>query len=84
MGTKKREQLPPDLVRGRSRFQAWRGQRKAGGRIPQPLWAMAIRLAKAHGVSRTAAVLRLDYYRLKERAEAAANEPRPSGPLSSN
>ena len=80
MGTSQRKQLPPDLVRGRSRFQAWRGQRKAGGRIPQPLWAMAIRLAKAHGVSRTAAVLRLDYYRLKERAEAAGSEPQPSGP----
>ena len=80
MGTSQREQLPPDLVRGRSRFQAWRRQRKAGGRIPHPLWAMAIRLAKAHGVSRTSAVLRLDYYRLKERAEAAGSEPQPSGP----
>ena len=54
--------------------------RSAGGRIPQPLWAMATRLAKAHGVSRTAAVLGLDYYRLKELAEAAAGEPRSSGP----
>src|SRR6516164_9098510 len=80
MDTSKREQLPPDLVRGRSRFQAWRGQRKAGGRIPHALWAMAIRLAKAHGVSRTAAVLRLDYYRLKELAEAAASESQSSGP----
>ena len=80
MGANERGQLPPDLVRGRSRFQAWRRQRKVGGRIPQPLWAMAIRLAKAHGVSRTSAVLRLDYYRLKERAEAAASEPRSSGP----
>lgn len=75
MGTSQRGQLPPDLVRGRSRFQAWRTQRKAGGRIPQPLWAMAIRLAKTHGVSRTAAVLRLDSYRLKQRTEAAASEP---------
>src|SRR5690242_7377335 len=80
MGTKKHEQLPPDLVRGRSRFQAWRKQRKVGGRIPQPLWAMAIRLAKAHGVSRTAETLRLDYYRLKQRSEAAVSEPRPSNP----
>lgn len=80
MGTSQREQLPPDLVRGRSRFQAWRGQRKAGGRIPRALWAMAARLATAHGVSRTAAVLGLDYYRLKERAEAAASEPRSCGP----
>src|SRR3954452_19136899 len=79
MGTSKREQLPPDLERGRCRLQAWRG-RKAGGRIPQPLWAMAIRLAKTHGVSRTAAVLRLDYYRLKQRAEAVATPPQPSGP----
>ena len=80
MGTSQHQQLPPDLERGRSRFQAWRGQRKAGGRIPQALWAMATRLAKAHGVSRTAAALGLDYYRLKELATAAASEPHPSGP----
>src|SRR5215217_1894918 len=43
MGTMTRRQSPPDLVRGRSRFQAWRMQRKPGGRIPQPLWTMAIR-----------------------------------------
>src|SRR3954447_12831817 len=80
MSTSQRGQLPPDLVRGRSRFQAWRGQRKAGGRIPEALWAMATRLAKAHGVGRTAAALGLDYYRLKQRAEAAPGEPRSSGP----
>jgi len=80
MGSSKREQLPPDLVRGRSRFQAWRGRRKLGGRIPQALWAMAARLAKAHGVSRTAAALGLDYYSLKELATAAASEPHSSGP----
>jgi hypothetical protein len=79
MGTSQRGQLPPDLVRGRSRFQAWRAHRKPGGLIPQPLWAMATRLAKVHGVSRTAAALGLDYYRLKERAEAAAGEPQSSG-----
>jgi hypothetical protein len=80
MGTSQRGQLPPDLVRGRDRLQAWRRQRKAGGRIPQPLWAMAGRLAKVHGVSCTAAVLGLDYYRLKKRAEAAASDPHASGP----
>jgi hypothetical protein len=80
MGTSQHQQLPPDLERGRSRLQAWRRQRKAGGRIPQALWAMATRLAKAHGVSRTAAVLGLDYYRLKERAEVAVSEPPAGGP----
>src|ERR1700730_12304628 len=80
MGTRERGRMPSDLERGQSRFQAWRGQRKPGGRIPQALWAMATRLAKAHGVSRTAAALGLDYYRLKERAEAATGEPQSSGP----
>src|SRR4051812_21409201 len=80
MSTSKREKLPPDLVRGRSRYQAWRGQRKAGGRIPEALWTVATRLAIAHGVSRTAAALGLDHYRLKDRAEAAGSEPQSSGP----
>jgi hypothetical protein len=80
MGRSERQQLPLDLVRGRSRFQAWRGQRKAGGRIPQSLWAMAIRLAEAHGVSRTAAALGLDYYSLQKRVEAAAAQPQSSSP----
>ena len=80
MGTKTRRQLPPDLVRGRSRFQSWRGQRKEGSRIPQPLWAMAIRLAKTHGVSRTSVALGLDYYSLKRRAETVAAPPQSSRP----
>lgn len=80
MGTKSRRQLPPDLVRARSRFQAWRTQRKLGGRIPQPLWAIAIRLAKTHGVSRTSAALGLDYYSLKKRVEPAPAPPQSSGP----
>jgi hypothetical protein len=41
---------------------------------------MATRLAKAHGVSRTATALGLDYYRLKKLAEVADDEPRASGP----
>ena len=80
MGTKELRKLPPDLARGQGRFRAWRAQRKAGGRIPEALWAMATRLANAHGVSRTAAALGLDYYRLKKRAEVAAGDPRVSGP----
>jgi len=80
MGTSRREQLPPDLERGRRRFQAWRGRRKGGERIPQPLWTLAVRLAKAHGVSRTAAALGLDYYSVQKRAKAAATPPQPNRP----
>jgi hypothetical protein len=81
MGANERGQLPPDLVRGRARFQAWRGQRKVGERIPQPLWTLAVRLARVHGISRTIAALGLDYYSLKKQTESAATpEPHSSGP----
>ena len=80
MDTSPHGQMPADLVRGERRFRAWREQRQPGCRIPQPLWAMAIRLANAHGASRTAAMLRLDYYRLKQRAEAVVTVPQPSNP----
>jgi hypothetical protein len=80
MGANERGQLPPDLVRGRARFQAWRGQRKVGERIPQPLWTLAVRLARVHGISRTIAALGLDYYSLKKQTESAATPPQSSGP----
>ncbi len=80
MGAHDRGLLPPDLVRGRARFQAWRGQRTVGERIPQPLWTLAVRLAKVHGISRTIAALGLDYYSLKKRVESAATPPQSSGP----
>ena len=79
MGARARGSLPSDLARGRDRFQAWREQRTGRGRVPHALWALAVRLAKGHGVSRTAAVLGLDYYSLKERAEAVTGEA-PSQP----
>jgi hypothetical protein len=80
MGTSQRGELPKDLARGRSRFQSWRARRHAGGRIPQTLWALAVRLVKTHGVSRTATALGLDYYSLKKRAAVSAARPPASGP----
>lgn len=57
-----------DLAEARKRFQAWRNGRDRGSRIPAHLWALAVRLAHRHGVSRTAMTLGLDYYGLKRRA----------------
>ena len=74
MGTSKHRPLPPDLERGRRRFETWRSRRKPHSRIPDPLWKLAVRLARVHGLSRTAAVLRLDYYTLKTRIETEAHE----------
>lgn len=79
MGGSKRGGLPQDLARARDQFQAWRGRRQVGGRIPQRLWDLAIRLVNRHGVSRTATALGLDYYSLKERAEAGASAPQAHG-----
>lgn len=75
MGTSERVGLSGDLVRGRNRFRAWRERRTGDGRIPRRLWALAVRLAKRHGISRTAIALRLDYYSLKKQVEAAASQP---------
>ena len=77
MGASEGRGLPPDLTLGRSRFQAWRGERKLGERIPPPLWDLAVRLAKLHGVSRTATALGLDYYGLQRRTSTVA-APAPS------
>jgi hypothetical protein len=79
MGAGRGGELPKDLARARSQFQAWRG-RRTGRRIPQQLWELAVRLVNWHGVSRTAAVLGLDYYSLKKRADSAASEPASSSP----
>jgi hypothetical protein len=80
MGADDSRQLPADLARAESQFQRWRNERKLGERIPQRLWALAVRLAKLHGVSRTAAALRLDYYGLQRRIGIAAAQPLSSHP----
>ena len=64
---RKRSDIPKALARGRDRFEAWRRSRKFGARIPDRLWSLAVKLAEAHGVSRTASALMLDYHALKNR-----------------
>ena len=81
MGRSERGRLPADLARGWSQFQAWRGRCGGRGRIPQTLWAVAVRLAKVHGVGRTAEVLGLDSNRLKARADAVGEPPPSGGPV---
>lgn len=80
MGRRRHDSAAQDLARGAERFRAWRRVRKRGARIPEPLWALAVRLGAKHGVCRTASVLGLDYYALKKRAAAAEGELRPAAP----
>jgi pyruvate/2-oxoacid:ferredoxin oxidoreductase beta subunit len=82
MLAKKGVNLPSDLAGAERQFTKWRRTRKLGTRIPEPLWASAVKLASTHGLHPTASTLRLDYYSLKQRLKRAAAAPRPpqSGP----
>src|SRR3989454_11225998 len=68
-----RRTLPvsPLLATVRRRLDRWRGAREGRARIPESLWSAAVELARQCGVSKTARVLRLDYYLLKKRLEGA-------------
>jgi len=70
MSGRKHYDIPTPLARGSVRFEAWRQRRTVGTRIPDRLWALAVKLAEAHGLNRTASALRLDYYSLKKRVES--------------
>ena len=69
MRKRKSSEMPASLSRREQGFAAWRGKRVAGQPIPESLWNSAVELAIQHGVSRTASLLKLDYYSLKKRAE---------------
>ena len=68
--SRKGQELPVRLQGVQRRFERWRQSRTLGTRIPDSLWAAAAKMARSYGVNRTAKVLGLDYYSLKERAEA--------------
>jgi hypothetical protein len=75
MGTGKVLREIPARVEGvRRRLERWREARRAGMRIPEPLWAVAVKVAGRYGIHRTAQALRLDYYSLKRRVEREATE----------
>ena len=69
MRTSKKRALPSRLEGLRRRFERWRRTRKVGSRIPEALWAAAVKLAQAYGIHPTAKALGIDYYCLKKRLE---------------
>ena len=70
MRTKATHQHPARLEGTRRRFERWRATREGRTRIPEALWASAVKVAGKYGVCRTSRALRLDYYSLKKRVEA--------------
>lgn len=72
MVSRKTRELPARLEGTRRRFECWRRTRRVGSRIPDSLWASAVKVAGTCGISRTASVLRVDYYSLKKRVDEEA------------
>jgi hypothetical protein len=63
---------PPDMRKVYLRLKRWRSSHTRRVPVPEPLWAAAGELARAHGINPTAKALHLEYGKLKQRAEAAA------------
>lgn len=82
MIARKARTIPTTLELARQRFEGWRKVRPSLSPIPKALWALAVKMAQEHGVSRTSQTLRLDYYTLKERVQAADGSARLPQPTS--
>jgi hypothetical protein len=76
MNASKRRDLPAGLAGVQRRFERWRRTRRGHPRIPETLWAVAVKAAGVHGLHRTVRALRLDYYSLKERVERQGSNTR--------
>lgn len=84
MKPRKTRSLPAQLEAVRRRFERWRRSHRPRARIPDSLWAVAVRTAGRHGIHCTARTLRLDYYSLQERitqqaADADTTERKAAG-----
>jgi hypothetical protein len=73
MGTETTHDCPAGLESTRRRFERWRLARRSRSRIPEALWASAVKAVSRYGLNPTARALGLDYYSLKKRVEACAS-----------
>ena len=62
--------VPNEIEEARQQLEDWRRGRTGRERIPESLWSKAVELGRQYGLWRTARALRLDYARLKGRADA--------------
>lgn len=73
MRTGARQGFPTSIERLRGRFDRWRETRDGRSRIPESLWALAVKAVSRYGLNPTARALHLDYYSLRRRVEATAS-----------
>ena len=84
MGTRSARDLPARLEGLQRRLEHWRRTREGHSRIPETLWASAVKAAGKYGLNPTARALRLDYYALKKRIEAAGSRRVSGGKVASH
>jgi hypothetical protein len=77
----KTQEIPNEMRRAHGRFERYRKAHAGRRPIPEALWKMAAELARAHGVFRTAQVLRLDYSKLKAQAAALGAKRKATPPM---
>lgn len=68
--------IPAGMRRLNRRFERWRKTHKPRTAFPEALWASAAAAARAHGVYRTAKVLRLECGKLKRVMETTPSNGR--------
>ena len=71
----------PTMERVRRQFERWRRTRPHFSPIPQDLWALAVEVAREHGVNATAHVLHLNHTALKKRVQAVKPNSGLEGPV---
>ena len=79
--TDKTQQIPNEMRRAHGRFERYRKAHTGRRPIPEALWKMAAELASAHGIFRTAQVLRLDYNKLKAQTAALGAKQKATAPM---
>ena len=69
MRQKHYEALSAKIEEAQKRVEYWRATRTRRSPMPEELWALAVELARAHGVWPVVRALRLNYVALKQRLE---------------
>jgi hypothetical protein len=84
MRTRQVRDLPTPLKAVRQRFERWRRTHRPRSRIPDALWAAAVKMADRYGLCRAARALPVEYYLLKKHVEQdgrTSSERHASAPL---
>jgi hypothetical protein len=68
----KKAPIGEELLDLRARLAEWRKNHPRRSPLPEEMWAVAVELARRHGVYRTARALPIDYVNLRKRLNGAA------------